>query len=60
MGTNYAPLIANVYLFCYEIDLMMSLSDDKQDRIINDFNITFSYLDDILNINNVFFYIMVS
>ena len=30
MGTNCAPLIADLFLFCYERDLMMSLSDDKQ------------------------------
>ena len=30
MGTNCAPLVENVFLFCYERDFMMSLSDDKQ------------------------------
>ena len=30
MGTNCAPLVANLFLFCYERDFMMSLSDDKQ------------------------------
>ena len=39
---------------------MMSLSDDKQVDIIDAFNTTFRYLDDILNINNVYFYNMVS
>ena len=34
---------------------MMSLSDDKQDDIIETFNTTIRYLDDILNINNVNF-----
>ena len=33
---------------------MMSLSDDKQADIIDAFNTTFRYLDDILNINNVY------
>ena len=33
---------------------MMSLSDDKQADIIDAFNITSRYLDDILNINNVY------
>ena len=33
----------------------MSLSDDKQADIIDAFNTTFRYLDDILNINNVYF-----
>ena len=34
---------------------MMSLSDDKQAGIIDAFNTTSRYLDDILNINNVYF-----
>ena len=34
---------------------MMSLSDDKQTDIIDAFNTTSRYLDDNLNINNVFF-----
>ena len=56
MGTNCAPLVANLFLFCYERDFMMSLSDDKQADVIDAFNNTTSrYLDDILNINNVYF-----
>ena len=39
---------------------MMSLSDDKQADIIDAFNTTSRYLDDILNINNVYFDNMVS
>ena len=30
MGTNCAPLVADLFLFCYERDFMKSLSDDKQ------------------------------
>ena len=60
MGTNCAPLVTNLFLFCYERDFMMSLSDDKQADVINSFNTTSRYLDDILNINNVYFDNMVS
>ena len=49
-GTNCTPLVAAVILFCYERDLMMSLSDDKQADDIGAFNTTSRYLDDILNI----------
>ena len=55
MGTNCAPLVADLFLFCYERDFMMSLSDDKQAGNIDAFNTTSRYLDDILNINNVYF-----
>ena len=60
MGTNYAPLVADLFLFCYERDFMMSLSDDKQADVIDAFNTTSRYLDNILNINNVYFDNMVS
>ena len=60
MGTNCAPLVADLFLFCYERDLMMSLSDDKQADIIDAFNTTSRYLNDVSNINNVYFVAMVS
>ena len=34
VGTNYAPLFAGLFLFCYEMDCMMSLSDDKKADIM--------------------------
>ena len=55
MGTNCAPLVANLFLFCYERDFMKALSDDKQADIIDAFNTTLRYLDDIVNINSVCF-----
>ena len=39
MGTNCAPLVADLFLFCYERDFMMSLSDDKQTDTINVFKL---------------------
>ena len=55
MGTNCAPLVADLFLFCYEIDFMLSLSDNNQSDIIEAFNSTSRYLDDLLNINNPYF-----
>ena len=40
--------------------LKKSLSDDKQADVVDAFNTTSRYLDDILNINNVYFDNMVS
>ena len=60
LGPNCAPLNAFLFLFCYERDFMMSPSDDKQAAVIDAFNTTSRYLDDILNINNVYFDNMVS
>ena len=60
MGTNCAPLVAELFLFCYEKDFMMSLSYNKQADVIDAFNTTSRYLDDILNINTDNFDNMVS
>ena len=60
MGTNCAPLVADLFLFCYGRDFMMCLSDDNQADVIDAFNTTSRYLDDIVNINNVYFDNMVS
>ena len=48
MGTNCAPLVADLFLFCYERDSMMSLFDDKHADDIDAFNTTSKYLDSIL------------
>ena len=60
MGTNCAPLVADLFLFCYERDFVMSLSYYKHADVIDAFNTTSRYLDGILNINNVYFDNMVS
>ena len=52
MGTNCAPLVAYLFLFCYERDFMLSLSDNNQTNIIEAFNFSSRFLDDLLNIDN--------
>ena len=37
MGTYCAPLVADLFLFCYEGDFMLSLSDNNQTDIIEAF-----------------------
>ena len=55
MGTNCAPLVADLFLFCYERDFMMSLSVENQSEIIEAFSLTSRYLGDLLNIDNTYF-----
>ena len=56
MGTNCACLVVDLFLFSYErYFMMLSFSDDKQTDIIYALNTTLRYLDDILNINNIYF-----
>ena len=59
MGTNCAPLVADLVLLCYERDFMLSLSDNNQTDIIEAFNSTSRYSDDLLNIDNPYFEQMV-
>ena len=60
MGTNCVPLVADLFLFCYERDFMKSLSRENQTDIIEAFNSTLRYLDDLLNIDNIYFDQMVA
>ena len=60
MGTNCAPLVADLFLFCYKRDFMFSLSEDNQSDVIEAFNSTSRYLDDLLNIDNNFFDSMIN
>ena len=60
MGINSAPLVADLFLFCYERDFMTSLSDVKQAEIIEAFKSTSKYLDDLLHIDNPYFEGMVN
>ena len=59
MGTNSSPLVADLFLFCYERDFMLSLLDKNQTDIIEAFNSTSRYLDYLLNIDNPYFEQMV-
>ena len=43
MGTNGAPLLADLFLFCYERDFMKDLSKDNQTDVIKAFNSTSRY-----------------
>ena len=60
MGTNCAPLVAGLFLFCYERDFLKDLSSDNQADVIKAFNSTSRYLDDLLNIDNPYFEGMVN
>ena len=60
MGTNCAPLVADLFLFYYERDFMKSLSSENQADTIEAFNFTSRYLDDLLNIDNIYFEQMVN
>ena len=60
MGINCAPLVADLFLYCYERDFMDSLNHVNQANVIETFNSTSRFLDDLLNIDNPYFEGMVN
>ena len=44
MGNNCVPLVADLFLFCYERDFMLSLSDNNQTDITPSPDIKITYL----------------
>ena len=46
------PLVAYLFLFCYESDFMLSPSDENQSEVIVALNSTSRYLDDLMNIDS--------
>ena len=60
MGTYCAPLVADLFLFCCERDFIKSVSPENQADIIEAFNSTSRYLDNLLNIDTIHFKQMVN
>ena len=53
MGTNCAPFIADLFLYCYESQFMAKIQKDpSKQHLLDVFNNTYRYLYDILAINN--------
>ena len=48
-------LLLQIFLFCYERDFILSLSDDTLTDLFEAFNSTSRYLDDYINIDNAYF-----
>jgi hypothetical protein len=52
MGTNCAPLLADLFLYSYESEFLQKLVKDKTIHEARAFNFTYRYIDDVLSINN--------
>ncbi|KAK3101978.1 hypothetical protein FSP39_007794 [Pinctada imbricata] len=52
MGTNCAPLLADIFLYSYEAEFIQSLVSEGKRYLASDFNFTYRYIDDVLSINN--------
>ena len=51
MGTNCAPLLADIFLYSYEADFIQSLVSTGKKKLASQFNFTYRYIDDVLSIN---------
>ena len=52
MNSNCAPLVADLFSFCYKTDFSFRQSSTY---VVEAFNSTSRYLDDLLNIDNPYF-----
>jgi hypothetical protein len=55
MGTNCAPLLAELFLYSYEADFIQRLLKKNEKKLARSFNFTFRYMDDALLLNNSWF-----
>jgi hypothetical protein len=51
MGTNCVPLIADLFLYSYEADLIQGLLRKNEKKLARPFNFTFHYIYDVLSLN---------
>ena len=52
MGTNCAPLLADLFSYSYDSEFLQNLVKDKKIHEARAFNFTYRYIDDVLSINN--------
>ena len=52
MGTNCAPLLADLFLYSYEAEFIQGLMQKGEKKLAQSFNFTFRYIDDVLSLNN--------
>ena len=55
IGTNCTPLLADIFLYSYEVEFIQSLLTAGKKQLASQFNFTYRYIDDVLSINNLDF-----
>ena len=51
MGTNCAPLLADLFLYSYENEFLGKLIEGKR-KLARKFNLSYRYVDDLISFNN--------
>ena len=52
IGTNCAPLLADLFLYLQEADFIQGLLNKNKKKLALSFNLTFHYINDVLLLNN--------
>ena len=52
MGTNCAPLLADIFLYSYEAEFIQTLIKSEKLHLAKSFNFTYRYIEDVLSLNN--------
>jgi hypothetical protein len=52
MGANCSPLLANLFLYSYEADVIQGLLKKNEKKLARSFNFTFRCSDDVFSLNN--------
>ena len=52
MGTNFARLLTDLFLYLYEADFIQGLLKKNEKKLARSFNFSFRYIDDVLSLNN--------
>ena len=52
MGTNCAPLLADLFLYSYENEFLDKLIKEGKGKLARKFNLSYRYIDDLISFNN--------
>ena len=52
METNCAPLVADLFLYSYENELLDKLIKEGKRKLARKFNLSYCYIDDLISFNN--------
>ena len=52
MGTNYAPLLADLFLYYYKNEFLDKLIKEGKRKLAGKFNLSYRYTDDLISFNN--------
>ena len=52
MGTNCAPLLADLFLYSYEAQFIQELLKKDEKKLAQSFNYTFPYIDGVQSLSN--------